>query len=291
MVKNWIRDHPAIVSGALLGGACAGALFYHRKAITKSVHSWRMLRSVLATKRRICVVKSEEAWTKIEPLLLSEAKREGAVGFDCEWVHVRGSRRPVALLQLASCSGLCVLIRLSHMKSDIPDSLKAFLENNSILKVGVGPLEDSNYLSLDYNLTVRGCVDLRHLVHRCQDVDTAGSSDMKSIKSTGGMGLNALAGKYLGRTLDKDWRVRASDWEADTLTKRQESYAAEDALVGIHILMMMVEKLWMPTSSSIPFLPSPLWNQHVSNAILEVCSGLDDVKFSSKKDQDSVQNG
>ena len=41
------------------------------------------------------------------------------------------------------------------------------------------------------------------------------------VKSAGGMGLKALAEKYLGRTLDKDWRIRGSDWEADTLTKRQ----------------------------------------------------------------------
>lgn len=35
------------------------------------------------------------------------------------------------------------------------------------------------------------------------------------------LGLSGLAEFYLGRTLDKDWRVRASDWEADHLTIRQ----------------------------------------------------------------------
>lgn len=281
-----MQHHPAFVVGTLLGGACAGAVFYHRKAIGKMVRSWRLLRSVLTTNRSIYVITSKEAWNDVEPLLLREAQCEGAVGFDCEWVHIRGRRRPVALLQVATCSGLCVLVRLSHLKSSIPDSLKAFLENEAILKVGVGPLEDSNYLSADYNLMVRGCVDLRHLLLRCQELDQA-DSDEASVKSTGGMGLNALAERYLGRTLDKDWRVRASDWEADTLTKRQENYAAEDALVGIHILMMMVEKLWTPVSPVVSLLPGPLWNQHLSKQILQICRDYCDIKFSSKKDQDS----
>lgn len=45
-----------------------------------------------------------------------EAVRDGAMGLDCEWVQVKGSRRPVALLQMATSSGLCVLVRLSHLK-------------------------------------------------------------------------------------------------------------------------------------------------------------------------------
>ncbi|XP_068210120.1 exonuclease 3'-5' domain-containing protein 2 isoform X2 [Palaemon carinicauda] len=286
VMRNWVQHHPAFVASTLLGGACAGAIFYHRKAIGKVAHSWRLLRSVLKTNRRVHVVTSREAWNKIEPLLLSEAKSEGAVGFDCEWVQVRGRRRPVALLQLATCSGMCVLVRLCHMKSDIPDSLKDFLKDEDVLKVGVGPLEDSNYLYGDYNFEVRGCVDLRHLWLRCQDLDRA-DSDEAIVKSKGGMGLNALAEKYLGRTLDKDWRVRASDWEADTLTTRQENYAAEDALVGIHILMMMVEKLWNPEPPTASLLPAPLWNSHLRKQIHHICRDYCDVKFSSKKDQDS----
>ena len=35
------------------------------------------------------------------------------------------------------------------------------------------------------------------------------------------LGLSSLAEYYLERTLDKDWRVRASDWEAEHLTHRQ----------------------------------------------------------------------
>lgn len=62
---------------------------------------------------------------------------------------------------------------------------------------------------------VQGCVDLRHLVLLKQGVDGGGSSH--------NLGLSALAQMFLNQTLDKDWRVRASDWEADSLTKRQVS--------------------------------------------------------------------
>ena len=55
------------------------------------------------------------------------------VGIDCEWVSSDQTqldglpgRRPVSLLQLASASGICVLVRL-HLLTYIPDSLKQLL--------------------------------------------------------------------------------------------------------------------------------------------------------------------
>jgi len=55
------------------------------------------------------------------------------LGLDCEWVSNDQSqqdgmpaRRPVSLLQLASVSGICVLVRL-HLLPCIPDSLKQLL--------------------------------------------------------------------------------------------------------------------------------------------------------------------
>lgn len=78
---------------------------------------------------------------------------------------------------------------------------------------------------LAFSEQVQGCVDLRYLVLQCQKCESSSSGKAASgVKAPGNMGLNALAQKYLGRTLDKDWRVRASDWEADTLTRRQVKY-------------------------------------------------------------------
>ncbi len=63
----------------------------------------------------------------------------GHVGFDLEWKpsFVRGAREnPVALVQIATKTEV-FLFQLSAMFA-VPSSLKDFLENSSIIKVGVG---------------------------------------------------------------------------------------------------------------------------------------------------------
>ena len=46
------------------------------------------------------------------------------MGFDCEWVSGEdGKARPVALLQLATSSGLCVLVRLCFFSGVLPVTL------------------------------------------------------------------------------------------------------------------------------------------------------------------------
>ncbi|XP_042229715.1 exonuclease 3'-5' domain-containing protein 2-like isoform X1 [Homarus americanus] len=286
MIRRWLLEHPAVVTGVVLGVGSIGLLLLHHKSITQTVRLWRMLRSLRTTEKSVQVVTSEDGWARVMPLLYREAQQDGAVGFDCEWVQVRGRRRPVALLQLASCSGLCVLVRLSHMKPNFPHTLRTLLEDKTILKVGVAPLEDSNYLAADYNLKVRGCVDLRYLVLQCHKSELCGEEDtLDGDKLPGGMGLNALSQKYLGHSLDKDWRVRASDWEADVLTKRQEKYAAEDALVGVHILVTLMKRLWVTSSLLLPFLPPTLWCHHLASAIHHACQTFTDVRFSSSSKQ------
>lgn len=65
---------------------------------------------------------------------------------------------------------------------------------------------------------VKGCVDLRYLVLRAQNVE---SSSRGEQENPGGMGLGALTKTYLGHQLEKNWRVRVSDWEAESLTGNQ----------------------------------------------------------------------
>nr|XP_053631172.1 LOW QUALITY PROTEIN: exonuclease 3'-5' domain-containing protein 2-like [Cherax quadricarinatus] len=283
---SWVDKHPALISTILFGVTSMGMLLFHRNTIIQAMCSWRLLKSIKAARKIIHVVTCEESWAKVLPLLSREAQQVGVVGFDCEWVQVKGCRQPVALLQLASSSGLCALVRLSHMKPNFPHSLKNFWKNKAILKVGLGCLDDSNYLEADYNLKVQGCIDLRYLVlkyHKSEASSTDNTPEAEEV--LGGMGLNALSQTYLGRTLDKNWRVRTGDWEADALSKRQVIYAAEDALVGVHILMRLMERLWVPSSLLIPILPSTLWHYHLSTAILQSCQGFLDVKFSHSNKQ------
>ena len=55
------------------------------------------------------------------------------------------------------------------------------------------------------------------------------------------MSLDALAGRFLGVTMDKSWRIRCSNWEAERLAQRQIEYAMNDALVASHMFLRLVQ--------------------------------------------------
>lgn len=142
-------------------------------------------------------------------------------------MSVTGKKRPVALLQIASHKGLCALIRLCKIRQ-IPLELREFLEDESILKVGIVPNNDSIYLTRDYGVRVASTFDLRFL------------ASMVGMKPEG---LGKMSQRIIGVELDKDWRVRCSDWEANELTEKQIDYAAKDALCGIELFKKMSKHL------------------------------------------------
>ena len=51
--------------------------------------------------------------------------------------------------------------------------------------------------------------------------------------------MAGLASSFLSLRMDKDWRVRASDWEAVDLSERQTLYAANDALISMNIALQV----------------------------------------------------
>ena len=53
------------------------------------------------------------------------------------------------------------------------------------------------------------------------------------------MSLSALSQQILGITMDKDWKIRCSDWEAPKLSERQIEYAANDAIVAVQIFFKL----------------------------------------------------
>ena len=91
------------------------------------------------------------------------------LGVDCEWMSCKEQRNyPVALLQIATPLRVCFLIRLCKMDGRLPQSVREILEDRNILKFGVGIQDDSKKLRASYGVKVSGCVDLRHVVHRCR---------------------------------------------------------------------------------------------------------------------------
>ncbi|XP_052250586.1 exonuclease 3'-5' domain-containing protein 2-like isoform X2 [Dreissena polymorpha] len=193
-----------------------------------------------------------------------------AVGFDCEWVF-SGKRLPVALIQIATYDGFCVLIQI-HKFTCIPSTLRHFLGDKSILKLGVASKEDGKKLHRDYGIVVEGCVDLRYIVGR-----------LPALKCTAGS-LQALADRFLGVKMKKDRNIRCGDWQAE-LTQAQIDYAADDALFGMDIFLQLVAL--KVTGRSVK--DSRYFGQDVCisreefwNKARALCQGITDVTYKGK---------
>ena len=56
-------------------------------------------------------VNSPEDWASLSSQVRRDLRLLPLLGLDCEWVNRGKAKSPVALLQLATISGLCVLVR------------------------------------------------------------------------------------------------------------------------------------------------------------------------------------
>ena len=82
---------------------------------------------------------------------------------------MKGRTSAVSLLQMASYSGRCVLVRLQPFRGGqqaLPLSLMEVLRDPRVLKVGVGCYEDGKRLTRDYGLSLGCTLDLRYLALR-----------------------------------------------------------------------------------------------------------------------------
>lgn len=140
----------------------------------------------------------------------------------------------------------------------MPPELREILEDEEILKVGVAPQDDAKYLSHDYAVAIASTLDLRYMAVEAK------------IKPEG---LGAMAKAQLGIELDKDWRIRCSDWDAPTLTPRQIEYAAMDSFVGIELFKKFAEII----SPKGPFTNNEKHMKHV----LDVCDRYLDIHYKS----------
>ena len=142
---------------------------------------------------------------------------EPMIGFDTE---PRPSFRPgvtfrVSLLQL-STPRVCYLFRLN--KIPLAKPILQLLENKQVMKIGADVAGD-----------LRSLRQIRHF-------RDAGFIDLQSIAPQWGIGeksLRKLSAIVLGQRVSKAQRL--SNWEATTLTDKQQLYAATDAWVCIRI--------------------------------------------------------
>lgn len=140
------------------------------------------------------------------------------------------------------------------------------------MKVGVSPQGDAKYLVQDYGVCVASTFDLRYM------------AAMTGCR-TGGLGK--MSEDYLKVKLDKNWRIRCSDWEAPILNDKQIDYAAKDAHVAVELFKYFAEKL----QSKRLFEKQSTYVQHIIN---EYCFRYFDINYNGArvvpKDSQSLES-
>ncbi|XP_054988702.1 exonuclease 3'-5' domain-containing protein 2 [Sorex araneus] len=217
----------------------------------------------------VVTVAENTEWEQVEPLLRSELENFPVLGIDCEWVNLEGRISPLSLLQMASPSGFCVLVRLPKMicgGKTLPKTLLDILADGTILKVGVGCSEDANKLLQDYGLTVKGCLDLRYLAMR-----------QRNNLLCNGLSLKSLAETVLNFSLDKSLQLRCSNWNAENLTKDQVTYAARDAQISVALFLHLLGYPFIRNSTLDRAGDHTDWRN-----VLEKCQDVIDIPFRGK---------
>ncbi|XP_059376870.1 exonuclease 3'-5' domain-containing protein 2 isoform X2 [Carassius carassius] len=206
-------------------------------------------------------VSSPEDWETLWPVFQKDLCVYPVLGLDCEWVSVKGKASAVSLLQLATFSGRCVLVRLLAFRKaqlPLPEGLMGVLSDPRVLKVGVGCYEDGKRLAQDHGLTLSCTVDLRYLALR-----------QRQAVLNNGLSLKSLAADLLNVTLDKSLELRCSDWEADVLSQEQMVYAAHDAQISVALFFHLLGRNTVEGESTFVQLAS-------------CCQGLVDVPFRAR---------
>lgn len=144
-----------------------------------------------------------------------ELNAEALLGFDTETrpSFVRGNNYSTALLQL-STETTTWLVRLC--RTGLPQCLADVMANPGIVKVGLAILDDLRGLQKLRPFTPGACLDLQRLARE------------RGVEE---LGLKKMAAQVLGVRVSK--RQRLTNWEADTLTPAQQTYAATDSWVSL----------------------------------------------------------
>lgn len=142
---------------------------------------------------------------------------QGLVGFDTETKpsFKKGQVNNVSLMQI-STDTRCYLLRLN--KTGLTDSIRRFLEDETVTKIGLSLKDDFMVLHRIGEFTPQGFIDLQTTVKAFHITDCS---------------LQKIYGIVFGRRISKSQRL--SNWEAGTLSPSQCLYAATDAWACLRI--------------------------------------------------------
>lgn len=165
-------------------------------------------------------------------IAIRELTRARVVGFDTETrpsFH-RGRSHNVALMQLATDDN-CYLFRINIL--GISEHLRQFLENPEIIKIGLSVHDDFSVM--------------RRLV---DDIDPQGFIDLQEYVKyfhINDLSLQKIYAIIFGEKISKNQRL--SNWEAETLTPQQQTYAAIDAWACLRLYRTLRSGAFHPDES------------------------------------------
>ena len=161
----------------------------------------------VAFEGRIVCIQTEAEADKAVDYLLTQKR----VGVDTETrpSFVSGRLYKVALVQVSTLD-ICFLFRLNYI--GFPKSLKRFLEDLQVEKIGLSLKDDFGALHRRSDFTPGEFIELQDYVHQFGIKDQS---------------LQKIYANLFGRKISKAQRL--SNWETDVLSDAQKSYAATDA--------------------------------------------------------------
>lgn len=156
--------------------------------------------------------------------IFDEIGEHKTIGFDTETrpSFKKGESHEVSLLQIALPAKVFI-IRLNH--TGLAKPILDFLENDQIIKAGVGIRDDIKALNKLARFHAGGFAELSLMAREA-------GLQVESVKK-----LTAL---LLGFRISKG--SQTSNWESSTLTQKQLEYAATDAWVCLGIYNKLISK-------------------------------------------------
>lgn len=163
--------------------------------------------------------------------MLPELAAAELIGFDTETkpAFKKGQLNRVALLQLSTASK-SFLVRLS--KIGFPEAIKDFLEDSTKTKIGLSVKDDFHSLAKLGPFNPDGFIDLQDYVKEFNIADCS---------------LTKIHAIVFGTRISKGQQL--TNWEATQLTKKQQEYAALDALACINIYKKLQSGEFDPSTS------------------------------------------
>lgn len=173
---------------------------------------------------RIEVVEPSEFNT-----VLALLQAEQVLGFDTETraSFERGVQHPLSLIQIATVD-TCYLFQHAILGEQFTQ-LKALLEDETILKVGVGLRSDTQALRRQWGINVASTLDLNWA--------------LAQLGAEKEMGTRQLVAALLGVRIDKPKKVTLSNWQLVPLSSAQIHYAAADALAALKCFNALITQL------------------------------------------------